>query len=80
MTFCLIYYEHFDEYTDKVEKTQIRAQSLSEALVNPYQNKKRNNLDIFDPCYGAIKVDLSFKPGTIISITNNLCTLLGYTR
>ena len=80
MTLSLVYYEHFDEYTDKVEKMQRKAQSLSDTLINPYQSMKGNRLDIFDPCYGSIKADLSVKPGTILSITNNLCTMLGYTR
>lgn len=40
----------------------------------------KNKIDIFDPFYGAVKIDLVFKVGKIISITKNICELLQYKR
>jgi hypothetical protein len=39
---------------------------------------KNNSVDIFNPTYGAIKIDLVFKPGFIVGITKNVCKMLGY--
>ena len=57
-----------------------RAQYLVESFKNPLNETKRGTVDIFDPHYGAVKADLVFNPGRIITITKNLCHLLGFTH
>ncbi len=49
-------------------------------FANPYNEIKRFSVDLFDPNYGAIKVDLVFTPGKIISMSKNLCHALGFTH
>jgi len=41
-------------------------------------NKVKTKLDVFDPIYGAIRIDLIFNPGEIISITKNMSELLNF--
>jgi hypothetical protein len=45
---------------------------LRESLLTYHHESKKTNLDIFDPSYGAVKADLAFKVGKIISFTNNI--------
>jgi hypothetical protein len=42
------------------------------------KKNKRFILDIFDPSYGAVKIDLAFKIGSIVSFTNNIPQALGF--
>lgn len=39
---------------------------------------KRGDIDIFNPCFGAIKADLAFKPGKIVGYTQNIIKTLGF--
>ncbi len=81
MTFCMVYFRFFDEYTNQLEKVEEKAQSLIESFNNPYTEIKRNTvIDIFDPHFGAVKADLVFHLGKITIITKNLCHMLGFTH
>jgi len=51
-----------------------------EAFKNPLVESKRGTVDIFDPHYGAVKADLVFNHGKIVTITKNLCRTLGFTH
>lgn len=33
---------------------------------------------MFDPYFGAIKIDVAFNPGKVLCITKNICGLLGF--
>jgi len=46
-------------------------------MSNPLRQIK-DQIDIFDPFYGAVKIDLVFSPGKIICITKNICQLLNF--
>jgi hypothetical protein len=82
---CLIFYKYFEEYSDKLTKIQSSINAYNE--INQTQlgvrlvqasNKKRT--DVFDPIYGAIKIDLVFRPGEVLSATKNICSLLGFKK
>lgn len=79
LNFCTIYFKFFDEYTRKDDLVEKKMQHLMEKLTDPfYEFRKKDKVDIFNPLYGAIKMDLTNQTGVVLSVTKNVCQLLGH--
>ena len=76
----MIYFRFFDEYTNRLERIEAKALALYQSFYNPYNEYKKKQVEIFNPHYGAVKADLVFSVGRIITITKNLCHTLGFTH
>jgi hypothetical protein len=78
VTFAIVYFKFFDEYTDQLNFVEKRALSLYDTYFSPNSIYKNKGAEVFDPHYGSVKIDLVFKLGKVISISKNLCNVLGF--
>lgn len=78
VSFAIVYYKFFDEYTDKLNLIEKKAVTLYESYFSPNNIYRNKGIDVFDPHYGSAKVDLVFRVGKVLSISKNLCHVLGF--